>query len=114
MNEELTPLEALENIIVDLSPYLRKTNEKEIEIVKTALERLEKIEKTTHSVLREDISNKLKALEIIKENLVVGYDENENDKPCLIIGIKVNKDKLVVIYQTNEQDKIDLLKEVLS
>ena len=38
--------------------------------IETALKRLEKIETTTHSVLREDISKKLKALEIIKEKNV--------------------------------------------
>ena len=52
----------------------------------------------------------LKALEIIKENLVISYDESE---PCLMLGIKVGKDKLVIIYETFDREKIDLLKEVL-
>lgn len=54
-----------------------------------------------------------KALELIKENLVVSYDESENDKPCLVLSIKVGKDNLVVIYETFDKEKIDLLKEVL-
>ena len=59
-------------------------------------------------------NKKLKeVLEIIKENLVVGCDESKNDKPCLIIGIKVDKDKLVIIYKTFDKEKIDLLKEAL-
>ena len=96
MNEELTPLEAFENIIVDLTPYLKKANDKEIKIVKNALERLDKIETTTHSVLREDISNKLKALEIIKE----------------IIEIFPETSRKMIDWVSKE--KQDLLKEVLS
>lgn len=61
----------------------------------------------------QTIEKQLKALEIIKENLVVSYDEGSNDGSCLVIGVKVSKDNLVIIYETFEQDKIDLLKEAL-
>lgn len=57
--------------------------------------------------------NKVKAFDIIKENLVVSYDESNNDKPCLMLGVKVDKDKLVIIYETFDEEKIDLLKRVL-
>ena len=60
-----------------------------------------------------DLDNRLAALEIIKENLVVSYDESENDKPCLILSIKTEKDNLVVVYETFDKEKIDLLKEAL-
>ena len=60
-----------------------------------------------------DLDNRLAALEIIKENLVVSYDESENNKPCLIIGIKSDKDNLIVFYETFDKEKIDLLKEAL-
>lgn len=54
-----------------------------------------------------------KVLKIIKENLVVSYDESENDKPCLVLGFKFDKDKMAIIYHTFKKEKIDLLKEVL-
>ena len=67
MSKELTPLQALENIRKGRGlSHLFTYYEEELNIIETALKRLEKIETTTHSVLREDISNKLKALEIIK------------------------------------------------
>ena len=62
-------LEALERI-KDFYPQWRLSNRKDFNIIETALKRLEKIETTTHSVLREDISNKLQALEIIKEKIL--------------------------------------------
>lgn len=108
MNEELTPLEAFENIIVDLTPYLRNANDKEIKIVKNALERLNKIETTTHSVLREDISNKLEALEIIKSFNDYQIVEVQG-KWYLMRGIEFGKSIKMPI--TKEQ--ADLLKEVL-
>ena len=41
--------------------------DKEISIIETALKRLEKIETTTHSVLREDISNQIKAFTLLDD-----------------------------------------------
>lgn len=64
-------------------------------------------------VLKNAFPKELKAFEIIKENLVVSYDESENDKPCLVIGFKVDKDQMTIIYHTFDKEKIDLLKEVL-
>ena len=59
------------------------------------------------------IEKALKALEIIKENLIVSIDEDSKDKPCLMVGVKINKDNVCVIYETFDRNKIDLLKEVL-
>ncbi len=59
------------------------------------------------------VEKSLKALEILKEKLVIGYDESENDKPCLTLGFKNNKDELFIFYTTFDKEKIDLLKEVL-
>lgn len=88
----------------------------EIKNKKLAEEKLckfEDIEEKYNISSLSDLDNRLAALEIIKENLVVSYDESENDKPCLILSIKVNKDNLVVVYETFDKEKIDLLKEVL-
>lgn len=64
-------------------------------------------------ILKQCFPKELKALEIIKENIIVSYDESENDKPCLILGIKVNKYNTIIFYETYDKEKIDLLKEVL-
>lgn len=77
MSKELTPLEALKEIKRVYEWYTKYAYDTELDkedihlfnIVKTALKRLEKIETTTHSVLREDISKNLKALEIIKTEM---------------------------------------------
>ena len=74
MSKELTPLQALKTIILGTNVDTYRSSVEEIDnaisIIETALKRLEKIETTTHSVLKEDISNKLKALEIIKEKIL--------------------------------------------
>lgn len=59
------------------------------------------------------IKKELKAFEIIKEKLVVGYDESENDKPCLTLGVKDNEGVLLIFYITFDKEKINLLKEAL-
>lgn len=96
-------LEALEDIkykLRELEFVLRHNNQ----------EKVPYIQETKWYIIEKE----LKALEIIKENLVVSYDENKNDKPYLMLGVKVNKDNLVVIYETYDKEKIDLLKEVLN
>lgn len=111
MSKELTPLEALEK----LTNYKYSCMSEKIEcknIIKTALKRLESVDRVGE-MFCVNVDKKLKALEIIKENLVVSYDESNNDKPCLMLSIKVGKDNLVVIYETFDKEKIDLLKEVL-
>lgn len=96
MSKELTPLQALEhfrNQQIGVNVYADEYSD----IIEQALKKLEKIETTTHSVLRDDISKKLKALEIIK-NL-----PNE-DKQVLLNAI---------YSYTKSEEKYDLLKEVL-
>lgn len=67
MSKELTPIEALNKVKSLLFYEMDEKNfGTECDIIETALKRLEKIETTTHSVLRDDISKKLKAFEIIK------------------------------------------------
>ena len=98
-----------------------KGRKQDLDIVFAALKEKENIEKTINELFSDngkvittiDIKKKLKALEIIKENLVVSCDESENDKSCLVIGFKVDKDKMAIIYHTFDKEKIDLLKEVL-
>ena len=72
MSKELTPLQEIkkpiwieytENSDNDKLCYRRY----QVDIIETALKRLEKIETTTPSVLREDISNKLKAFTLLDD-----------------------------------------------
>lgn len=106
---------------------------KELKIIETALKDYEHSQQQRElyfkqaKELKECYENELKnsayynnlalkykrVLEMFKENLVVSYDESKNDKPCLILGIKVSKDNLVVIYETFDKEKIDFLKEAL-
>ena len=117
MSKELTPLEALKTIILGTNVDTYRSSVEEIDnaisIIETALKRLEKIETTTHSVLREDISNKLKALEIIKEKRVdVDYLIT-----CIERNIKPlqNYNEYIKEFYGIElaQEEYDLLKEVL-
>ena len=70
----------------------------DFDLIETALKRLEEIETTTPSVLREDISKKLKALEIIREYFALTSEYGK-------ISFELKK--------TIPEDKYDLLKEVL-
>ena len=114
MNKELEPLKALETIrtICYQDEYERMMShwdtDKYFKIVKNALKRLDKIETTTYSVLREDISNKLKAIEIIKSFNDYQIVEVQG-KWYLMRGIEFGKSIKMPI--TKEQ--ADLLKEVL-
>lgn len=71
MNKELTPLQALKTIILGTNVDTYRSSVEEIDnsisIIETALKRLEKIETTTHSVLREDISNQIKAFTLLDD-----------------------------------------------
>jgi hypothetical protein len=143
MNRELTPLKALKAIgqLKENDCYINTTVE--YKIVEEALKEYEmehilriRLENINYELVKrikdyeknedfykdvliyahlseQDRIKKLKALEIIKENLIVIYDENKNDKPCLMLSIKVDKDKLITIYETFDKEKIDLLREVL-
>lgn len=57
MSKELTPLQAFENIIVDLTPHLKNANTEEIKIVETTLKNYEQIKKC-HLVAIPRMSNK--------------------------------------------------------
>lgn len=136
MSEKLTPLQALEEIkdyVINGHSLALETEEKGFPLIETTLKDYEhsqqqrelyfKQAKELKELYKEELKNTAyynnlalkykKALEMIKENLVVGYDESENDKYCLTIGVKVDKDKLVVIYQTFDENKIRLLNEIL-
>ena len=79
-----------------------------LRIIETALKRLEKIETTTHSVLREDISSKLNAIEIIKEKPIVALvDYKYTYEEWLEIVDEKDKD----LFKNKEE--YDLLKEML-
>lgn len=125
MNKQLTPLEALERLRpkTTYSPYYTR-NEKRYycDIIETALKENVELKQMIRNfneaigepqIIPPNVEKQLKALEIIKENLLVGYDENTNDKSCLTLGIKIDKDNVVIIYETFDKTKIDLLKEVL-
>lgn len=114
MNKELSPLEALEKLVDRLAIkkydengnliYWESTTDKEYNIIETALKRLEKIETTTHSVLREDISNKLKAFEIIKSKKV--------NVRCLMSGWNLGKYNSYKSHIKLTEEEYELLKEV--
>ncbi len=120
MSKELEAFENIKNITYDRTDlYGIEVFRKDLDIIETALKENKKLKKCYKNELKNTAYyNNLalkykKALEMIKENLVVDYDESENDKYCLTIGVKVDKDKLVVIYQTFDENKIRLLKEIL-
>lgn len=106
-NKELSPLEALEK----LTNYKCSCMSEKMmckEIIENALKRLEKIENSNVSVLREDISKQLKAFEIIKEKFVnitilMGCDNLE----------EYNKHPLTMRKGRLTQEEFNLLKEVL-
>lgn len=89
MSKELTPLQALERIKSHYNDRVCVDILEDFDLIETALKRLEKIETTTHSVLREDIVKELKALEIIKKK-------------------RVNVDALIKYIKTNAVDDIPL------
>lgn len=123
MSEKLTPLEAFENIIIDLAPHLINANVEEIKIVKTELNELEEYKSILKDFGLENPQNlidnlniikdskfheKLKALEIIKEKgnfLCLDYSEYENK--YYIYDAE--------LYMHNEltKEEYELLKEVL-
>ena len=115
MNKELTPLQAFENIIVDLTPHLKNANAEEIKIVENALKEKEKkivgtttVDKALEQFLIDscpEVKKKLKALEIIKEKEV----------DIIILKISENLQQ----YNLKEegrvpltQEEYDLLKEI--
>ena len=112
MSKELTPLEAFYEL-GDNTPITDTWK-----IVETALKRLKKIETTTHSVLREDISKKLKALEIIKEKRVnVDYFIERIKKDTDYKEYKKLRGlyKITIFSRKNlTQEEFDLLKEILT
>ena len=81
MNEKLTPLEAFENIIIDLAPHLKNANTEEIKIVETTLKNNNQLQTdydemdrindelnlSNHQLSDENVKLK-KALKIIKEH----------------------------------------------
>lgn len=89
MSKELTPLEALENIVVDLTPHLKEANKEEINIIEKSL----------------------KALEIIKNKRV-----DVNDL-FLFVSLKAYNDFVCYCDDSNKRKlakkEYDLLKEVL-
>lgn len=127
MSKELTPLEALEKLTnYKCSCMSEKMAVKRVKAFDSAIiDNIREIgrengidllavideEKLLNMALK--IEKQDKVLKIIKENLVVSYDESENDKPCLVLGFKFDKDKMAIIYHTFDKEKIDLLKEVL-
>lgn len=127
MNKELTPLEALEKIKnrFDNHELYRNTDlQNELNIIETALKDYELLIMTSNiiknnikDIPREDITKKLKALEIIKEKQV------DVGRFILIINTWFDDDFALHRYNDyleNDLDKwkltkeeFDLLKEVL-
>ena len=135
MNEKLTPVEAFENIIVDLTPHLKNANTEEIKIVETALknedsEKFELIQQVRE--LKDDVASlescnsKLwleneeykKALEIIKEKGLhyleismlksnLSYEDYLTEMN-ITIGVKPMIDSKI-----KTQEESELLKEIL-
>ena len=107
----ITPEQALKDLREDAERHSfeqRQHLNKRLDIIETALKRLKKIETTTHSVLREDISKKLKALEIIKEkelNVFIFFFLHSGDLETYNDMAEDNR-KLT-------QEEFNLLKEVL-
>ena len=125
MNKKLTPLKAFKNLR-EQNDFLKERNipkeyryDDELDVIETTLEENRELRTRNYELLKEsehfyNERNKYKrALEMFKENLVVSYDESENDKSCLVLGFKYDKDKMAIIYHTFDKEKIDLLKEVL-
>lgn len=126
MSKELEILEHLRKgvqyINQDESPAFISQYEEDLDKIENALIEYEmertlriRLENINYELVREKQENekKIKAFEIIKENLIFSLDESESNKSCLTIGVKVDKNHIVVIYQTFDKEKIDLLKEVL-
>ena len=123
MNKELTPLQAFENIIVDLTPHLKNANTEEIKIVETALRNQFNLELENRTLqmnldlgavlakgLQERLDEnkkKLKALEIIKNKRVdtqlLKDSKNLNDYNWCVH----TKDRALT------KEEYELLKEVL-
>ena len=90
MTKELTPLEALSNLRDKIVYNAGKYQDclEWLDIIKTSL----------------------KALEIIKKNIVIQCDE---EAKLLIIYAKIDDITLRVIYVTHNEEEYELLKEVL-
>ena len=112
MSKELEALKSLRCAVsLGLGTAYEEMNNK-CDIIEAALKRLEKIETTTHSVLREDISKKLKAIETIKKHTNkdgIHIDFNE----VMRASVK-NFDYTTMTYIVDEEliKEYDLLKEV--
>lgn len=108
MKNELTPLQALDEII---STFYDKDSE-EIRVVKTALKEYEGAKEHIKALNKERVENsiKLKALEIIKKEIKIEFTDH-------FFGIKgnyyiiVNNDVLGAIKVDKEE--YDLLKEIM-
>lgn len=126
MNKKLAPLQAFENIIVDLTPHLKNANTEEIKIVKNTLKNVERLKSTygnldnVNYLLEKENKYYKKALEIIKNKRVdVGWFIE-----CLSCGkpLEVYNDRYDKIrsydgkdyhFMQLTQEEYDLLKEVL-
>lgn len=105
----ISPEQALRDLREDAKRHFfeqRQHLNKRLDIIETALKRLEKIETTTHSVLRDDISKTLKAFDIIKEKEV-------NVFIFLHSGDLETYNDMVEDNRKLTQEEYDLLKEVL-
>jgi len=126
MSKELTPLEALEQLTTLGVVRTPQTVKEYGEIIETALKRLEKYEQQDDFLkdcqeyafmpLEKKIK-KLKALEIIKENIGLKMSVDE-DIGCLYVPItkcfQPLEKNIVIVGYIQGKDKIDLLKEVLN
>jgi len=106
MSKKLSPLEAYKKV----SDYCREwlTFDKELDIIETALKRLESVDRVGEMFCC-DVDKKLKALEIIKEKGVNIYLLNETD------NVEEYNELIKSHYGMKQltQEEYDLLKEVL-
>ncbi len=127
----MKPLEALKGLLEILDYYKDKAqrNFQTIRIfselpnyikeIETALKDYEELEEKLGfdpTIFKQDFETLMKehkALELLKRNLVIAFEEDNGiDLPTLVVGIKINKDKLCVIYSTQDKEEIRVLKEV--
>ena len=131
--KELEELKDLKNAFVghckelDCDENYIKVCENKFSKIEKELKRLEELENRCTNVgitideyfkyliVDQTIDNykKLEVFETIKEKLVVGYDESENDGSCLTLGVRGYNGVLLVFYTTFDKEKVDLFKEVL-
>ena len=120
----MKPLEALKELLEILDYYKDKAqrNFQTIRIfselpnyikeIKTELKECETLQDDFNK-LYERTYKEHKALELLKRNLVIAFEEDNGiDLPTLVVGIKTSKDKLCVIYATQDKEEIRTLKEV--